>query len=155
LQSGEPWWGFLNAGYLAGTILGGLIALSFSGWIDQRLGISVSVGALVFGGFTLAFAYTTVPWISLALCVFMGPAGQMKDIAKRTLFQKNTDHVRLPKVFSANGTVIYSTFGISVFLMGYITDSFGVQMAFLFSSILYGISVTIAAWSRKSLGIVK
>jgi MFS family permease len=151
LHRGEEWWGFINAAFLGGSILGGLLVLTFSHWMERRLGSSILLGALLFGVFTLAFGYTSLPWLALVLCVLMGPAGQAKDIAKRTLFQQNVDNERLPKVFSAHGTVLYSTFGLSAFIMAPIADHFGVQMAFVVSAVLYGISVVVGVWNRKSL----
>lgn len=150
LHRGEEWWGFINASYLAGSILGGVITLMFSRWINQYLGLSVIIGALGFGLFTFAFGQTTMPWIALVLSLLMGPTSQVKDIAKRTLFQQNVQYNVLPKVFSAHGTVLYSTFGISVVLMAYISDHFGVKEVFFTSAALYGVSVLIGTYNWKS-----
>lgn len=151
LHRGEQWWGFLNAAFLGGSILGGLLVLALARWMDRRLGLAILVGAIGFGLCTFAFSFTTVPWLALLLSVLMGPAGQAKDISKRTLFQRNVDHERLPKVFSAHGTVLYATFGLSAVLMATVADRFGVQMVFWVSAALYVLSVFVGLWNRKTL----
>lgn len=150
LHRGEEWWSLINASFLGGSIMGGVVALMLSRWINQYLGLSVIVGALGFGVVTLVFGFTDIPWIALVLSVLMGPANQVKDIAKRTLFQQNVEHDVLPKVFSAHGTAVSSTFGISVVLMAYVADHIGVKEAFVLSAGFYCVSVLIGIYNRKS-----
>lgn len=77
LHRGEEWWGFINASFMGGSIIGGVVILMFSRWINKYLGLSVIMGALGFGLFTLAFGHTTIPWIALVLSLFMGPISQV------------------------------------------------------------------------------
>ncbi|MBB6669262.1 MFS transporter [Cohnella nanjingensis] len=150
LHLGEEWWGFLNASYLIGAIAGGLIALSLSRRIDRALGAFAIGGAFIFGALTLAYAFAQVPGYALAISLLLGPPYQMKDIAKRTLFQKNVDAALLPKVFSAHGTVLYATFGISVFVMSAVSDLLGIQAAYLVSARLFLASTAFASLNWKA-----
>ncbi len=150
LHRGEEWWGFINASYLIGAIAGGLLALSISRRIDRSLGLFAIGGAVAFGAITLAFAFAQNPWIALAMSLLLGPPFQMKDIAKRTLFQKNVDAAVLPRVFSAHGTVLYATFGISVFAMSAVSDLAGIQAAYVAAAVLFAISAAFALWNRAA-----
>ncbi|GAX91555.1 MFS transporter [Effusibacillus lacus] len=151
LHKGEEWWGFLNSGYVLGLLLGGLLVLSFSRWVDQRLGMSMIAGSFVFSVLTVFFALTSSPVVALILCGLMGPAYQLRDISQRTVFQKHVDETVLPKVFSAQATILYTSFGLSVLLMGFVADVFGVRTAYLLAAGLFFVSAFLAVWKRKDL----
>lgn len=144
LNRGEEWWGFLNSGYFAGTILGGVLVIAFSEQVNKRLGRSVMIGSSGMAGLTIFYAFTSTPWIALVLNILMGPFMQTRDIAQLTLFQQRVELSVLPKVFSAQNSVQFATFGISVLLMAALTDWLGVRNVYLIAGVLYGVSALLA-----------
>ncbi|ANE45624.1 hypothetical protein SY83_04145 [Paenibacillus swuensis] len=153
LQKSEEWWGFLNAAYFIGAIGGALLIVGLTAKLSAKPALGVAVGSLLFAMMTGWFALTTVPLLAVVLTVLMGPAQQMRDITRRTLFQKACPPERLPKVLSAQNTLSYSLFGVSVVLLGYLSDRYGIQYVYLLTALFYFITALLAVFYRKSLNI--
>ncbi|MDX8361537.1 MFS transporter [Cytobacillus sp. IB215316] len=144
LNKDEAWWGYISGSYYIGTILGGLFVVSFSKWVSHRLIASMIIGSFVVSIFTLIFGLTTNPFVPILLSIINGPAYQLRDISQQTLFQQNVEDKHLPKVFAAKGLLTSATLGISIGIMGVISDTFGVQYTFFIAASLYGISAVLA-----------
>ncbi|MBA4493070.1 MFS transporter [Paenactinomyces guangxiensis] len=150
LHKDETWWGFINGSYFAGTILGGLLIMALSKWIEQRLITALFFGSLCMAILTFAFAGTNIPIIALLLCLIMGPPYQAREIAQRTLFQTQTPPEQMPKVYAAHSTMSYAVFGLGVLGMGFLADHYPVQNVYIIAAILSGCSALIAlALKRK------
>ncbi|MDX8365329.1 MFS transporter [Cytobacillus sp. IB215665] len=144
LNKDEAWWGYISGSYYIGTILGGLFVVSFSKWVSHRLIASMIIGSFVVSIFTLIFGLTTNPFVPILLSIINGPAYQLRDISQQTLFQQNVEDKHLPKVFAAKGLLTSATLGVSIGIMGVISDTFGVQYTFFIAASLYGISAVLA-----------
>lgn len=149
LVQGEEWWGYINASYYIGTILGGFLIIALSAWLRQRLLFGIIIGS--FGVSILVFLYSlnTIPLLALVLVVLMGPFYQLRDVAQRTFFQSNVALHQLPKVYSVQGMLGYFMLGISVFLMGTISDLLGAKMVYVIAAIFYLVSSTLAFLLRS------
>ncbi|WP_232696951.1 MFS transporter [Brevibacillus daliensis] len=135
LLQNEAWWGYINASYYIGTILGGLLAFTISRYIKKNLVISMAVGSFLFGILTLLYGVNSTPWIALLICVVMGPAYQIRDISQQTILQTSVGIAQLPKVYSAHSIVLSSTTSLSILIIGVISDWYGVRMVYLFSGV--------------------
>ncbi|MDQ0891398.1 putative MFS family arabinose efflux permease [Paenibacillus sp. V4I9] len=153
LHRGTDWFGFINASYFIGTISGGLLVIALSRWVEPRLIVSMIAGSLIFSLMTLGYALTSLPTVALILCMLMGPAYQLRDIAQRTIFQTNVAVSELPKVFAAQGSIIAVTFGVSVLIMGLITDLFGVRIAYLAAAGLFALSALMALVFARTMNV--
>lgn len=153
LHRGTDWFGFVNASYFVGTITGGLLVMAMSRWVERRLLISMIAGSLGISLMTFGYALTSLPVAALLLCVLMGPAFQLRDIAQRTIFQTNVEISELPKVYAAQGTIIAVTFGVSVLVMGLITDLFGVRITYLTSAGLFALSGMLALLFARTVNL--
>ncbi|MCD9021746.1 MFS transporter [Cohnella silvisoli] len=151
LHRGEDWWGFINASFLVGTLVGGLGGILLSRFVDRWLGHTIMFGSLIFCVLTFSFAWIPIPSAALILNFLMGPAFQLRDIAQRTLCQKWIEPGKLPQVFSAKGTLAFATFGISSLLMAGLTDLLGVQYALTVSATLYATCAIIAVGNKALL----
>jgi MFS family permease len=151
LHKGTDWFGYVNASYFMGTITGGLLVMALAKFVNRRLMVSMIFGSLGISLLTFGYALTSVPSTALFLCVLMGPAFQLRDIAQRTIFQTHADLSVLPKVYAAQGTIISVTFGVSVFFMGLVTDMFGARTAYLVSAALFAMSALLALTIVKSV----
>ncbi len=149
LHQDETWWGILNSGYYVGTIAGGFIAIAISKWLRANLGWGMVIGGSLMAVFTAMFAIIPIPIIAVLLCVFMGPAYQMRDIAQITLIQTTVDENKLAKVNAARDTLIYALFGVAVLFMGMIAEQFSVSIAYLTAAALYGVSAILGLGIRN------
>ncbi|MCM2979982.1 MFS transporter [Niallia circulans] len=144
LNQGEQWWGFINASYYVGAILGGIITIFIAKIIQKHLILSMAVGSLVFSIFTLIYGLTSSPILALLLCIAMGPAYQIRDVAQQTAFQINIQTIDLPKVFASQSILLSTVTGLSIFLIGFIADFVGIRAVYIFASILIFISALLS-----------
>ncbi|NPC93215.1 MFS transporter [Bacillus sp. WMMC1349] len=140
LHQSESWWGFINATNCGGMILGSLVALLFSKKMDHKLRATIFASSLSVCILTTLFAINTNPWFALGISLLMGIPYQIRDITQQTFFQTSVSYTELPKVYSVHGILNYSAFGLSVLMMGFISDYFGVQKVYIVASFLYGLS---------------
>ncbi|WP_042353524.1 MFS transporter [Bacillus rubiinfantis] len=150
LNQGELWWGFINASYYFGSILGGLLTIMLAKVIQRHLIFSMATGSLLFSIFTLIYGLTNIPILALLLCVAMGPAYQVRDVAQQTAFQLNTASEHLPKVYASQGILLSLVGGLSIFLMGLIADTIGVRAVYIFGSCLIFISALVSLLLAKT-----
>ncbi|MEO3946665.1 MFS transporter [Gorillibacterium sp. CAU 1737] len=151
IQQGEEWYGFLNGGYFAGAILGGLMLVTLTKRLKRYPGRSIALGAGVMGVMTLFFTYTTVPWIALVLTIAMGPFQQVREVTQRTVFQQACPEDKLPKALSAENTISYSLFGLSVVLLSWLTDRYGITFVYTMTGVFNLAVCLIAVIGRRKL----
>lgn len=157
LNRSEDWWGFINSSYYIGTIIGGILALMITKIIQRNLIVSMAVGSFLFGILTLLYGVNSTPWFALALCVLMGPAYQIRDIAQQTIIQTSVNTNELPKIYASHGILTSTSVSLSIFLVGLISDFFGVRVVYIFAGIVVllssFLSFTLLKLEKKSKGV--
>lgn len=136
----EGWWGLINSSYSAGTILGGILAIALATRIQKHLISSMAIGSLLFSLLTIAYGLNSLPWIALVLCMLMGPAYQIRDIAQQTAFQTRVPIESLSKVNAAHGIILSASMSISTVIFGLIADQMGIRLVYLIGGALFIVS---------------
>ncbi|WP_405153288.1 MFS transporter [Paenibacillus sp. FSL K6-0108] len=136
----EGWWGLINSSYSAGTILGGILAIALAARIQKHLISSMAIGSLLFSLLTIAYGLNSLPWLALVLCVLMGPAYQIRDVAQQTALQSHVPIESLSKVYAAHGIILSAAMSISTVVFGLIADHMGVQLVYLIGGALFIVS---------------
>lgn len=95
LNVGEDWWGYINASFFLGLIVGGLLSLQFNRLISEHLSRVIVFGTLIASIFTFVFAINTITWLALGLSFSIGFAEQMRAIAQQTTIQKSTSYKQI------------------------------------------------------------
>ncbi|GAA0836278.1 MFS transporter [Bifidobacterium pullorum subsp. gallinarum] len=154
LHQGEAWWGFINASYYVGAIVGGLLMLLLSSFIQRNLISCMAIGSAVFSLLTLWYGLNSIPVVALILCVTMGPAYQLRDVAQQTAFQSSVDHEMLPKVYASRDILLSTITSLSIAVIGLIADTLGIRMVYIVGSICIaisaGLSFTLLRLQRNS-----
>ncbi|MED4563227.1 MFS transporter [Bacillus altitudinis] len=157
LNESEDWWGFINAAYYAGAIIGGLLAAWMSRLIQKQLLLSMAAGSFIYAGLTILFAMNTLPWLALLLCILMGPAYQIRDVSQQTILQTETPIHDLSKVYAAHYVLSSVSVGLSIFFVGMIADAFGARFVYLlgglFVLICSGIAITTFMMQKKRAAV--
>ena len=140
LHKNEEWWGYINAGYFIGSIVGGLLITLYSKKISKNL-----IKSIIFSSFTvsllvLVYSLNSNAYIALLLVVLMGPFYQMRDISQQSFIQKNISSTELINLYVAKDNMYYIIFALSVFVSGFISDFFGVVYVYYLAFFLYLIS---------------
>ncbi|MBD3860722.1 MFS transporter [Bacillus sp. 28A-2] len=144
LKQGEEWWGFINAAYYTGAIIGGLLAAWMSRLIQKQLLLFMAAGSFIYAMLTIVFALNSLPWLALLLCILMGPAYQIRDVSQQTILQTETPIHDLSKVYAAHYVLSSVSVGLSIFFVGLIADAFGARFVYLLGGLFVLICSSIA-----------
>ncbi|WP_339290670.1 MFS transporter [Paenibacillus sp. FSL W8-0187] len=154
LHQGEAWWGFINASYYVGAIVGGLLMLLLSSFIQKNLIPCMAVGSAVFSLLTLWYGLNSIPIVALILCIAMGPAYQLRDVAQQTALQSSVNQEMLPKIYASRDILLSTVTSLSIAIIGLIADTLGIRMVYIVGSICIaisaGLSFTLLRLQRNS-----
>lgn len=144
LHQDVQWWGYINASYYIGTILGGILVMWLSSKIQRNLVFNMALGSIFFSLFTLLYGLNSVPILSLVLCVLMGPAYQLRDVSQQTAIQSNANSEILPKVYASRSIILSTITSISIALFGFIADFLGIRWVYILGSCLIATSALLS-----------
>lgn len=144
LGQGEEWWGYINAGYMLGSIVGVTALLAAAQRMQQQLYRWIIVGTIGTSVLTVLFASSSEPLAALLFSFMLGPVFQMQLIAKQTVLQQAVPESRLPYVLSAKDTIDSLMFGLSALLMGAFAEWQGPRAVYYLSAVILGGAVVIA-----------
>lgn len=136
LGQGEEWWGFINAAYFAGTIGGGLLVLALARIIGHRYFSVMMIGMAGYGILTAVYALNSQPFVALILVMLMGPFAELAMINRRTLIQSSVANPILPKVLSAQASMMHLVFCVSLLGMAWLAEYIGIVNLYLFAAAL-------------------
>jgi DHA3 family macrolide efflux protein-like MFS transporter len=136
LKADPSWWGYINASFFAGLILGGIVVWKFSKAMQRRMFLSVCVGYFGTSLMTFVFGMNTVAWLSLSLSFGYGLFEQLKAIGLQTSLQENVAPSILPKIYAAQQVIMTLSFGLMSLLFGGLADIYGTKTVFMISSSL-------------------
>lgn len=150
LGQGEEWWGFINASYFAGTLGGGLLVLSATRLIGNRYLGAMLIGMAGYSILTVLYALNTQPYIALVLILLTGPFTELSVINRRTLIQRSVGKLMLPKVMSAQASLLHLTFCISLLVMAWLAEQFGIVNLYLLAAILTCVAFIVGLLGRQA-----
>lgn len=136
LNSSQYWWGYINAAYMFGGVVGGLLCYKLSQRISGNPFSVMFIGSTVVAIVTLIVSINSNMWILLCLSGFVGVFGELKDIPQTSLIQSRTEKKFLPNIFSSMTVLYTGTFSITSILVSALAEQFGVRIAFVMSSML-------------------
>lgn len=146
LNKGEEWWGYINAFFFAGLLIGGVLSLRLEKFYKYRKRYLIIYGSLLTGLFTFWFGFPFSPIMALIISLLVGLPTQVQEIAQISLIQSSAPQSVLPKVLSARDVIFTGLFGIFALLFGAVSDLYGVRSVFVISSILLLFST---GWAYK------
>lgn len=140
LQEGNQWWGFLNAAYFIGAIMGGLIAVYQSRIMEKNIAGVIALSSLSMGGLTLLLTVVPVPVFALLLCILMGPMYQIRDVCQISVLQDVIPSDKRAGVMAARGALLHPWSALAILLMGWLADWLGVRFVFFLAAGLYALT---------------
>lgn len=148
LLKDEQWWGYINASYFAGAVIGGLLVVALVEKLEKRIFSMMMLGMLGYAVMTIWFALNDYAPLALLIVLLTGPLTELTAVSRRTLIQRSATPELLPKVFSAQSTLLNTIFGFSLLFMSGVAEWFGIVNMYLFAA---GISVLAAGvgWSNR------
>lgn len=133
LGKSEAWWGYINAFYSGGFLIGGFLFYKLVKLPAKQL---IVAGSILTGILTVWFIYPMFAVVALILSLFLGVVGQLLGIAQLTVLQSQTETDQLGHVFSVQGVLVTGAFGLATLMFGWLAESFGIEITFYLSAIL-------------------
>ncbi|MCM3164899.1 MFS transporter [Metabacillus litoralis] len=136
LGKDQAWWGYINATFFLGLVIGGLFAVKFAKGVDTHLPnvIIISSFGICIGTFT--FGFTSSPLAALFLSALCGFLEQVKSISLQTSLQRAASIDQLPKIYAAQGTLLSLVFAVSSVTFGFLTELYSVSISFIIAALL-------------------
>ena len=136
LHVSEAWWGYMNAAFFIGLVIGGFICTKFERVFEQNLKTIVLFSSVTVAIVMLAFGLNRIAIVALILSLFFGIFDQFKGILLGTWLQLKATDDQLMKVYSAQGVLTFLLFGLSTLLAGALANIFSIQWLFIGAGIL-------------------
>jgi hypothetical protein len=144
LGRGSEWWGFLNASYWVGGIVGSLMVVIITRFLEKRVGYMIALSALSMSLLTFFFAVNSNAILASWLCLMMGPIYQIREICQETVLQDVLSPMERAKVMAARSALLTPWGALTHLIMGWLADRTDIQSAYLLGAVLYGITFLIA-----------
>lgn len=148
LGKSEAWWGYINAFYSGGFIIGGYYFAKLSRVSAHWL---ILIGCLVTGVLTIWFIYPVFAVVALILSLLLGVVGQLQMLAQLMVLQTQTEIDELGHVFSVQTVLTTGAFGVATFLFGWLAEYHGIEVTFYLSAFISIGAVFFTVIKRKSL----
>lgn len=149
LHQDESWWGFMNASFFSGMILGGLLVVGLVKRLQKNSFLYMLGALMVYVLITVVFALNTIPVAALVLFAISGIPVQMAGIIRRTLLQTSAPAAQLPKVMAGIDVLTNLAFGLSLLFLGWYADRFGMVQVYLLAAVMTTIAVLIGWFYRR------
>ncbi|MCZ8537775.1 MFS transporter [Paenisporosarcina quisquiliarum] len=146
LEKSTAWWGYINAFYSGGFLIGGYL---FAKLMRVPAHLIIGAGCFLTSLLTVWFLFPHYASIALVISLFLGVFGQLQLIAQLTVMQTQTDTDQLGHVFSVQSVLVTGAFGFATLMFGWIAESFGIENAFYFSALL-SLGAGVFAFSKKN-----
>jgi MFS family permease len=149
LHKDESWWGFMNASFFSGTILGGLLVVGLVKRLQKNSYLYMLGALFMYVLITAVFALNTIPVVALVLFAVSGLPVQMAGIIRRTLLQTSAPAAELPKVMAGIDVLTNLAFGLSLLFLGWYADRFGMVQVYLLAAAMTTIAILVGWFYRR------
>lgn len=136
LNEDISWWGYFNAAYFAGTMIGAIVIYKFKKLSTLNL-YTIIICQIVYVITVIIFGTIKIPVISVLLIFIMGLVFQTKDILQETLIISKIpkEHITLLTAFKS--TIIEFGYLISIISIGVYAEVVPIQWVYITSGLIY------------------
>ncbi|MDI6554036.1 MFS transporter [Leuconostoc falkenbergense] len=149
LNASQYLWGYINAAYMFGGVLGGILCYRLSQRIAKNPFSVMITGTTIVALVTFVVSINSNMWILLCLSGLVGIFGELKDIPQTSLIQSRTDNKLLPNVFSSLTVLYTGTFSMASIFVSALSEQFGVRFVFVISSFLLVIVSVLLFFNKR------
>ena len=152
LGSDAVGWGWQNAGFFSGTLLGALIATVAAKRLSARPGRVIIINAWLFSALTLGYALSPGLGVAIVLAFLYGPTTAMRDVAQDALLQANSEPRMLGRVFAARAMGTNLAFATSAPIFAWAADRADIRYVYIVGALLYMGTALYATRQREIRG---
>jgi len=144
------WWGWQNASYYSGMLIGALMGAALAGRLSRQPGWAVIGGAASFSVLTLGYALSPTLLFAVIIGFFFGPVSAVRDLAQEALLQATVAPAYLGRVFAMRAMGLSLTFMLAAPLFAWGADHAPARAMYLLGSGLY-LLTALFAFSRPAI----
>ncbi|WP_414050230.1 MFS transporter [Macrococcus animalis] len=136
LNEDTSWWGYFNAAYFAGTMIGSIAIYKLKKL--SALNIStIIICQIIYVISVIIFGMIQIPIISVLLIFVMGLAFQSKDILQETLIISEIPEKHITILTAFKSTVIEFGYLLSIITIGAFAEIVPIQWVYITSGLTY------------------
>lgn len=136
LNEDTSWWGYFNAAYFAGTMIGAIVIYKFKKLSTLNL-YTIIICQIVYVITVIIFGTIKIPVISVLLIFIMGLVFQTKDILQETLIISKIPKEYITLLTAFKSTIIEFGYLISIISIGVYAEVVPIQWVYITSGIVY------------------
>ena len=137
LNASEDYWGYQNAVYFGGNLVGAALAVAYASRLGERAGWVIIINALLMAALTVVYALSTNIWLALVIMVLYGPPMALRDVAQDSLLQSTVESSVLGRVYATRQVLAMFAFMVSGLLLAWLADVVDVRTVYLLGAALY------------------
>ena len=137
LNVSEEYWGYQNAVYFGGNLVGAALAVAYASRLGERAGWVIIINALLMAALTVVYALSTNIWLALVIMVLYGPPMALRDVAQDSLLQSTVESRVLGRVYATRQVLAMFAFMVSGLLLAWMADVVDVRTVYLLGAALY------------------
>lgn len=146
----EEWWGFQGAAYFVGSILGGIISISYSKAVSRLGGKVIFGSSLLVAILTGIYAFNKIAWFALVINFLIGIPYQIRDLVQQSLIQENSPTYSVGRIFTLRQLILTITSSSSLLIFSYLSSQIGIQSIYLIAAFIYS-AVTIWIFLNRKI----
>lgn len=136
LNHDVTWWGYINASYYLGTILGAILVVKYSEIFNKKPIQKIIIFMFIYGMLLIFYSFNKFDVLALLLVILVGPVLQIKDIIQESFFINNINEKEMIKITGLKNSLVQISFLFSILLVGYITEVIEVNYIYTISGIM-------------------
>ncbi|MCB0075881.1 MAG: MFS transporter [Anaerolineales bacterium] len=141
-------WGYQNAIFFGGQLVGALLAVAWASRLARRPGWLIIANALLFTLATVAYALSPSLLVTALLCFVFGPTSAIRDVMQDSLLQGSVKNELLGRVYSARMMGTSLSFIVGSLGFAWLADVVDVRLVFLLGAALYFVTALYALSQR-------
>ncbi|HSH04611.1 MAG TPA: MFS transporter [Anaerolineae bacterium] len=143
-------WGYQVTAYFTGMIVGSLIALRTSNWLQKYPGRIIAVNAALVGFLTLAYSQTPNIPIAIIICILFGPPFAIRDVAQDSLLQATVTDKQLGRVYATREMLRSAVFMFAGLFFAWLSDQIPIRYVYIIGGTIY-LLTALYAFTNKQL----
>lgn len=150
LGGGSTEWGWQNAAYFGGQLVGATVAAVAAKHLAKRAGWAVIANAFLSAALTLIYAISPSNLFAVMMAFAFGPPMAIRDVAQDSLLQSSVDHAMLGRVFAMRNMFRNVVFMLAGVLFAWLADILFIRWIYAAGGVLY-LSTALYAISQGAL----
>ncbi|WP_414052493.1 MFS transporter [Macrococcus animalis] len=152
LNEDTSWWGYFNAAYFAGTMIGSIAIYKLKKL--SALNIStIIICQIIYVISVIIFGMIQIPIISVLLIFVMGLAFQSKDILQETLIISEIPEKHITILTAFKSTVIEFGYLLSIITIGAFAEIVPIQWVYITSGLTYLVCI-LSMFNLRNKGLL-